>query len=56
MTSWTTTEEESIRFCQALSDKDEKNKYYYFYVDLHDNSFSIINPTADKNGRLNRKT
>lgn len=24
MTSWTTTEEESIRFCQALSDKDEK--------------------------------
>ena len=52
MTSWTTTEEESIRFCQTLSDKDEKNKYYYFYVDLHDNSFSIINPTGDKNGRL----
>ena len=24
MTSWTTTEEESIRFCQTLSDKDEK--------------------------------
>ena len=56
MTSWATTEEESIRFCQTLSDKDEKNKYYYFYVDLHDNGFSIINPTGDKNGRLNRKT
>lgn len=32
----------------------KKNKYYYFYVDLHDNGFSIINPTGDKNGRLNR--
>lgn len=52
MTSWTTTEEEAIQFCKSLSDKDEKNKYYYFYVDLNDNEFSIINPTGDKNGRL----
>ena len=34
----------------------KKNKYYYFYVDLHDNSFSIINPSGDKSGRLNCKT
>lgn len=52
MTAWTTTEEEAIRFCKNLSDKDKENKYYYFYVDLHDNEFSIINPTGDKNGRL----
>ena len=52
MTAWTTTEEEAIRFCKTLADKDKENKYYYFYVDLNDNEFSIINPTGDKNGRL----
>jgi hypothetical protein len=50
MTAWTTTEEEAIRFCKTLSDKE--NKYYYFYVYLHDNEYSILNPTGDKNGRL----
>ena len=52
MTAWTTTEEEAIRYCKALSDKDKENKYYYFYVDLSNPDFNIINPTGDKNGRL----
>lgn len=52
MTAWTTTEEEAICFCKTLADKDKENKYYYFYVDLNDDEFSIINPTGDKNGRL----
>lgn len=55
MTSWTTTEKESIRFCQTLSDKDEKISIIIFTLIFNDNDFSIINPTGDKNGRLNCK-
>lgn len=52
MIAWATIEEEAILFCKALSDEDKENKYYYFYVDLNNPDFSIINPTGDKNGRL----